>query len=61
MREAFVQLQCPACEKHWEENPSDLPAADEEFVCPDCEERRPTSEFMHTKRDLEILEEFHEG
>lgn len=61
MREAWIRLQCPACSEHWESNPTDLPAPDREFACTNCDERRPTSEFMRTKRDLEILEAFHEA
>ena len=55
MREAYVQLVCPACAKSWEKNPSGLPAADESFDCPECAESRRTAEFMRTDRDLENL------
>jgi ssDNA-binding Zn-finger/Zn-ribbon topoisomerase 1 len=61
MNEAFVQLACPDCEKHWEDEPMDLPAPDAEFTCPDCGEQRRTSEFMRTDRDLEILQELTEA
>lgn len=59
MSEAWIQLRCPACEEHWEENPVDLPSPDEEFQCRHCGARNPVSAFMRAKRDLEILEEFH--
>ena len=55
--EAFVELLCPACEKHWEASPSALPAPSEPFDCPDCGERRPLSEFARTDRDLDIVRE----
>lgn len=55
--EAFVELVCPACEKHWEESPTELPAPNESFDCPDCGERRPLSEFARTDRDLDIVRE----
>ncbi|WP_335999904.1 hypothetical protein [Halorientalis halophila] len=58
MNEAFVQLRCPACEKDWEAAPTDLPATDAAFSCPDCGDQRRTAEFMRTERDLEILEQF---
>ncbi|SDF17098.1 DUF7836 family putative zinc-binding protein [Halorientalis regularis] len=57
MNEAFVQLLCPACEKDWEDGPTDLPAADDGFTCPDCGTERRTAEFMRTDRDLELLKE----
>ena len=60
MPEAFVRLVCPACENHWEGNPSDLPAPHDAFTCTNCDAERHTAEFMRTARDLEILEEFHE-
>ncbi len=55
MREAYVRLVCPECSKSWEDNPSELPAADESFDCPECSETRRTAEFMRTDRDLENL------
>jgi tRNA(Ile2) C34 agmatinyltransferase TiaS len=61
MPEAWIQLQCAACGERWESSPSDLPAPGQPFTCKHCEETRPTSEFMKTKRDLEILEEFKES
>lgn len=58
MPEAYVQILCPSCNDHWEENPADLPAPDDQFACSTCEASRNTAEFMRTARDLEILEEF---
>lgn len=58
MPEAYVQILCPSCTHHWEENPAELPAPDATFTCSSCESSRPTAEFMRTARDLEILEEF---
>ena len=55
--EAFVELVCPACEKYWEESPSELPAPNESFDCPDCGERRPLSEFARSDRDVELIRE----
>lgn len=60
MPEAFVRLVCPACEAHWEGNPSDLPAPDDPFGCTNCDADGRTATFMRTARDLEILEQFHE-
>lgn len=57
--EAFVELLCPDCEKYWEASPTDLPAPDATFECPDCGARHPTSEFMRNARGLEVLREFH--
>lgn len=58
MSEAWIQLQCPNCEERWEANPSDLPEPSTSRTCEHCGASRPTAEFMKTKRDLEILEEF---
>jgi predicted nucleic acid-binding Zn ribbon protein len=55
MQEAWLQLQCPACDKHWEATAADLPSPDTAFDCDDCETVRPLSEFMKTARDLELL------
>lgn len=55
--EAFVELVCPECEKHWEESPSNLPDPDASFDCPDCEGRHPLSEYARTNTDLEVLRE----
>ncbi len=60
MREAYVQLQCPVCNKDWQANPSDLPEPDASFRCPDCDATRPTTEFMRTSRDLEIFKQLAE-
>jgi len=59
MQESWIQLQCPACEKHWEANPADVAAPDADLECEDCGETRPAAEFTKTARDLEILREFH--
>lgn len=59
MPEAWIQLHCPACEKHWEANPVDLPSPTDEFHCPHCGARQPVREFMRAERDLDVLEEFH--
>ncbi|MFW5949963.1 MAG: hypothetical protein ACOCR6_01255 [archaeon] len=55
MEEAYVRLLCPECTKEWEATPRDLPAPDEHFRCPECNEQRRVSEFMRTDRDLEML------
>jgi len=59
MQEAWLQLRCPDCDKHWEATPTDLPSPDTPFICDDCSEERSLSEFMKTTRDLELLREFH--
>lgn len=58
MQEAWLQLQCPDCDKHWEAAAADLPSPDTEFECDGCEVLRPLSEFMKTARDLEVLRSF---
>lgn len=59
MPPAWIQLRCPNCEEGWEEDPTDLPAPDTEYQCQHCWARHPTSGFMRSTRDLEILTEFH--
>ena len=59
MQEAWIQIQCPACEEQWEANPADLPEPGDEFTCEYCEETRTVSEFAKTVRDFEILDNFH--
>ncbi|MBV0922977.1 hypothetical protein KTS45_02090 [Halomicroarcula limicola] len=59
MQEAWLQLQCPACEEDWEEKVADLSGPESSFECDSCGETRPLSEFMQTSRDLEVLREFH--
>jgi hypothetical protein len=59
MQEAWVTLQCPDCEEHWEAQVGDLSAPDTEFDCHSCETVAPLAEFMQTSRDLEVLQEFH--
>jgi len=53
--EAFVQLSCPECSKNWESTPSELPAHDENFSCPECHATRRMALFTRTDRDLENL------
>ena len=48
MDEAFVRVYCPACPKSPEENLAELPAPDEPFDCPGCDERRTAAEFVRT-------------
>lgn len=55
MREAYVRLLCPACQKDWESTPSELPAPDRTFHCPNCRNDRPLAEFMRTEHDLQTL------
>jgi predicted RNA-binding Zn-ribbon protein involved in translation (DUF1610 family) len=57
MQEAYVQLTCPSCDKHWEADANDMPDPKEPFVCPDCGSEHPTAEFARTERDLEVLRE----
>ncbi|WP_181684575.1 DUF7836 family putative zinc-binding protein [Halorhabdus salina] len=57
MEEAYVRLLCPDCRKDWESTPRDLPAPDETFNCPSCDEQRRLSEFMRTEHDLETVRE----
>jgi len=53
--EAFVQLDCPERSKNWESTPSELPAHNVNFSCPNCHATRRLAEFMRTDRDLENL------
>jgi len=57
MQEAFAELTCPDCGKLWEVDANDAPAPGATFDCPDCDSRRPLSEFARTGRDLEVLRE----
>jgi len=57
MQEAWLQLLCPDCGKHWEATAGDLPSPETPFVCDGCGAGRPLSEFMKTARDLELLRE----
>lgn len=59
MVEPWIHLHCPACDKQWETNPTDLPAPDRDFLCPDCETRDVIAAFMESDRGLEILRRFH--
>lgn len=54
---AYVQLSCPSCDQHWEEDPSDLPPPSEQFKCSHCGATRSLSEFAKTHRDLQIMKE----
>ncbi len=60
MQEAWLQLRCPDCDKHWEAAPTALPSPETMFSCDDCGTERSLSEFMKTKRDLELLREFNQ-
>ncbi|MFB6105719.1 MAG: hypothetical protein ABEJ70_01970 [Halobacteriaceae archaeon] len=55
--EAYVQLLCPECTKHWEATPGELPRPQENFSCPNCHATRRLAEFMRTDRDLETLKQ----
>lgn len=55
MDEAFVRLLCPECTKDWQATPSELPAHDRTFHCPNCHASRQMAEFARTERDLETL------
>jgi predicted RNA-binding Zn-ribbon protein involved in translation (DUF1610 family) len=57
MQEAYVQLTCPSCDKHWEEDANHMPDPKESFTCPDCASEHPAAEFARTERDLEVLRE----
>jgi len=59
MQEAWVTLQCPDCDEHWEAQVGDLPAPETGFDCHDCGTEASLAEFMQTKRDLEVVREFH--
>ncbi|WP_449271466.1 DUF7836 family putative zinc-binding protein [Halobacterium bonnevillei] len=59
MSEPWIQRHCPDCADQWAANPVTLPSPDEEFQCPHCGARRPVSEFVRAKRDLEVHGEFH--
>lgn len=55
MAEAWVQLNCLACENRWSDNPANLPAPGEQYQCPSCGEYANVSEFLLTKQDLETV------
>ena len=55
MTETYVRLLCPECNKEWQSSPVDLPDSTRTFHCPNCNESRPTSEFMRTEDDLKTL------
>jgi hypothetical protein len=58
MQEAWITLQCPDCEAHWEAQVGELSAPDTDFDCDACDAVHPLAEFTQTKRDLEVLQEF---
>jgi len=55
MEEAYVRLLCPECTKDWESTPTDLPAHDTVYNCPNCHASRQLAEFTRTDRDLQTL------
>ena len=55
MKEAYVRLLCPECKKDWESTPSELPAPDRTYHCPNCHNSRRLAEFMRTEHDLQTL------
>lgn len=57
MVETYVRLLCPECTKEWESPPAELPAAVDNFHCPNCHASRRTSEFARTDHDLQTLKE----
>lgn len=58
MAEAYVNLDCPTCDKVWEAPPHDLPGRRDEFTCPDCDAVHPLAEFARSQRDLEVIDQF---
>jgi predicted RNA-binding Zn-ribbon protein involved in translation (DUF1610 family) len=56
MKETYVRLLCPECDKDWESNPSELPGPRGNFHCPNCHASRRTAEFTRTEKDLETLQ-----
>lgn len=60
MREAWIRLECPSCQRRWEVNPSGLPSPRDRYACAHCGARRTLSEFTVTRRELEILDELHQ-
>jgi predicted RNA-binding Zn-ribbon protein involved in translation (DUF1610 family) len=57
MRETYVRLLCPECNKDWEKSPDDLPAPGDLFHCPNCHASRRTAEFARTDHDLQTLKQ----
>lgn len=58
MRETYVRLLCPECDKKWEASPDDLPSASDLFHCPNCHASHHTAEFTRTEHDLQTLKQF---
>jgi DNA-directed RNA polymerase subunit RPC12/RpoP len=56
MNEATVRLVCPECGKDWQTDPVDLPESGRTFHCPNCHASRRLSEYLHTERDLQVLQ-----
>ncbi|MCT9098303.1 hypothetical protein [Haloarchaeobius sp. HME9146] len=59
MQQAWIQLQCSACDEGWEANPAQLPEPKRDFTCKHCGTTRRMAEFAQTQTDLRILKEFH--
>ncbi len=59
MQQAWIPLACTACDNQWQARPSELPAPDATFTCPQCGATQPMSAFVKTQESLQILEEFH--
>lgn len=60
MNEAWIPLECTACDTEWEATPEALPALDAEFDCPYCNARASVTAFVKTREGLRILEAFRE-
>ncbi len=57
MEETEVRVLCPECGKNWRSSPTDLPATDANFHCPNCHASRRLSEFMRTEHDLRTVKQ----
>jgi ssDNA-binding Zn-finger/Zn-ribbon topoisomerase 1 len=57
MEETQVRLLCPECNKNWRSDPTELPATDENFHCPNCHASRRLSEFLRTEHDLRTVKQ----
>lgn len=58
MDETFVRLVCPDCRTTWKRPPDELPAHDQGFKCPNCENEQRLAEFTRTDHDLAVLKQF---
>lgn len=58
MKDAWIHLECPACQEVWESSLNALPTLGTEFGCPYCEAQHPVAEFVKTKEGLNILRDF---